>query len=239
MEALHGHIQRWLKEPIEFADSIIAKFNFLIDGTAKKDILQFIDKSPRFEEICKELQVYNEYVERTQEISSLEYFAFVRLDCEQLRRGLGDAARALSNLLLRNVVDTYRKENARICEAFREIERVALDAPKSTKEMIELGEFMLSVKNRKMVTLGEEIERSKKHLLYLIDVHIFSEEDIALNTSALTWPSKIKPVFEQNTEIIEDCKAKFEDNLQKKSEWIVKELEKLSARVQVSHLRRN
>ena len=79
--------------------------------------------------------------------------------------------------------------------------------------------------------MQEEIEESKKHLLYLIDVHIFSKSDIELNTRTLAWPSKIKPVFEQNTEIIEDCKAKFEDNLSKKSEWIGKELEKLSARV--------
>ena len=78
----------------------------------------------------------------------------------------------------------------------------------------------------------EEIEDSKKHLLYLIDVHIFSEEDIQLNTLTLGWPGKIKPVFEQNTEIIEDCKAKFEDNLQKKSDWITREVEKLTARVQ-------
>ena len=80
--------------------------------------------------------------------------------------------------------------------------------------------------------LQDEIERSKKHLLYLIGVHIFSEDDIKLNTKTLGWPAKIRPVFEQNTEIVEDCKAKFEDNLQKKSEWITRELEKLSSRVQ-------
>jgi hypothetical protein len=34
-----------------------------------------------------------------------------RLDCDNIRRGLGDGARRLSNLLLQNVVDTYRKEN--------------------------------------------------------------------------------------------------------------------------------
>jgi hypothetical protein len=66
----------------------------------------------------------------------------------------------------------------------------------------------------------------------LIGVHIFSEDDIKLNTKTLGWPAKIRPVFEQNTEIVEDCKAKFEDNLQKKSEWITRELEKLSSRVQ-------
>ena len=36
-----------------------------------------------------------------------------RLDCEKVRRGLGDAARELANSLLQNVVDTYRKENER------------------------------------------------------------------------------------------------------------------------------
>ena len=73
---------------------------------------------------------------------------------------------------------------------------------------------------------------SKQHLLYLIDVHIFHGGDIALNTRTLGWPERIKPVFEQNTEIIEDCKAKFEDHLQKKSDWIGRELDKLSIRVQ-------
>ena len=53
-----------------------------------------------------------------------------------------------------------------------------------------------------------------------------------LNTHTLAWPSRIKPVFEQNTEIIEDCKAKFEETLQRKSDWIIKELSKLSSRVQ-------
>ena len=52
-----------------------------------------------------------------------------------------------------------------------------------------------------------------------------------MNTTTLAWPQKIKPVFEQNTEIVEDCKAKFEERLQGKSENIVKELEKLNLRV--------
>jgi predicted nuclease with TOPRIM domain len=90
---------------------------------------------------------------------------------------------------------------------------------------------MLNVKNKRMNSLKEEIECSKGHLLYLIDVHIFSKEDINLNTTTLAWPQKIKPVFEQNTEIVEDCKARFEESLQEKSENITKELEKLNLRV--------
>ena len=72
------------------------------------------------------MEVYNKHVEKTQEISSLEYFTFVRLDCEKLRKGLGDVSRKLSNTLLKNVVDTYRGENQSICKAFQDIESKAL-----------------------------------------------------------------------------------------------------------------
>ena len=34
-----------------------------------------------------------------------------RLDCEKVRKGLGNTARDLANSLLQNIVDTYRKEN--------------------------------------------------------------------------------------------------------------------------------
>ena len=58
---------------------LVSKFNFLIDGKAKKEIIDFIATRPKFEDICDELQIYNQHVERTtQEISSLEYFMFVR-----------------------------------------------------------------------------------------------------------------------------------------------------------------
>ena len=42
----------------------------------------------------------------------------------------------------------------RICHEFESIEQVALNAPKSTKSMIELGEFMLNVKNKTIVDLN-------------------------------------------------------------------------------------
>ena len=40
-------------------------------------------------------------------------------------------------------------------------------------------------------------------------MYLFVKEDINLNTTTLAWPQKIKPVFEQNTEIVEDCKERI------------------------------
>ena len=42
---------------IWYPQGILDKFDFLIDGRAKKQIEVFIKKKPKFEEICKELEV--------------------------------------------------------------------------------------------------------------------------------------------------------------------------------------
>ena len=53
---------------------------------------------------------------------------------------------------------------SRICHEFESIEQVALNAPKSTKAMIELGEFMLNVKNKKIIDLNvSQDQRCKDH----------------------------------------------------------------------------
>ena len=78
LKKLKVSINKWLLEPQEFCNGIIKRFDFLIDGTAKQAIDKFIGTDPKFEDICSELQVYNKYVEQTQEITSLEYFTFIR-----------------------------------------------------------------------------------------------------------------------------------------------------------------
>ena len=69
-------MKKWLVEPQEFCNDIVKRFDFLIDGTARKAIEKFISTDPKFEDICNELQVYNRYVEQTQEITVSKWFQF-------------------------------------------------------------------------------------------------------------------------------------------------------------------
>lgn len=49
--------------------------------------------------------------------------------------------------------------------------------------------------------LNERIAESRKRLNFLLDIHMFSEEDIKLNSTVLTWPKNIQPVFEANDDV--------------------------------------
>lgn len=44
-------------------------------------------------------------------LPSIETFDMIRLDCEDLKRGLSDAAKDLANILLKRVTDDHRTEN--------------------------------------------------------------------------------------------------------------------------------
>ena len=76
LQKLKASLKKWLVEPQEFCNDIVKRFDFLIDGTARKAIEKFISTDPKFEDICNELQVYNRYVEQTQEITVSKGFRF-------------------------------------------------------------------------------------------------------------------------------------------------------------------
>ena len=46
-------------------------------------------------------------------------------------------------------------------------------------------------------------QASLKQLSYLLDVHTFSPEDVSLNQTTLTWPSKLNPIFEDSEQVCE------------------------------------
>ena len=49
--------------------------------------------------------------------------------------------------------------------------------------------------------LKERIKESQNRLNYLLDVHLFITEDIHLNSTVLTWPQEILPIFLSNDEV--------------------------------------
>lgn len=44
-------------------------------------------------------------------------------------------------------------------------------------------------------------QETQHRLNYLLDVHMFSKEDLDLNSMVLVWPQNILPIFELNREV--------------------------------------
>jgi hypothetical protein len=79
----------WLEIPLLFFWLSLINCNF---------VFQYIEK---FRALAKEILI----------LPSIEHCDMIRLDCEDLKRGLAEAARGLAELLLNRVATDHRNEN--------------------------------------------------------------------------------------------------------------------------------
>lgn len=104
--------------------------------------------------------------------------------------------------------NNYNKEykivilNNRVCDEFEKIKERALKKPDTTQELNETAKFIDQAKSTGIVQLGQKIRELQRSMAYLLDTHLFAQEDIDLNTRVLLWPHEIGPIFDFNEEVI-------------------------------------
>ena len=68
---------------------------------------------------------------------------------------------------------------------------------------------------------------SIQRLSYLLDVHMLSKEELAINKTVMGWPSQVADIFEEGERIIAESRTRGEAALREKQEKIIIEIEKV------------
>jgi dynein heavy chain len=89
----------------------------------------------------------------------------------------------------------------RVCDEFIQIKNRALKKPETTEELNEMIKYIDDAKTHGIIKLDNKIKELKKAMAYLLDVNLFGQEDVDLNTRVILWPHEIGPVFDQNEEV--------------------------------------
>ncbi|XP_064606960.1 dynein axonemal heavy chain 12-like isoform X2 [Liolophura sinensis] len=224
-------VKRNFEEPSAHLDSFMERYDWITNGKAMTDIRKFMSEEHNFNEYCEYIESFRGLAREIMGLPSIEHFDMIRLDCEDLKRGLAEASRANADVLLSEVSHNHRVENEAICEEFKLIQEKALHVPETSEELMEMVSFVEKARTMGMIKLNERIRESQQRLAYLIDVYMFSPEDIELNCEVLTWPKRINPVFDENDELVESSKLNSERALLDKREKVISELEKMRQRV--------
>jgi hypothetical protein len=56
-------------------------------------------------------------------------------------------------------------------------------------------------KTNGIIKLETTIKELKRAMAYLLDVYLFPQTDIDLNTRVILWPYEIGPIFDKNEEV--------------------------------------
>ncbi|XP_071807320.1 dynein axonemal heavy chain 12-like isoform X1 [Asterias amurensis] len=217
--------------PTQHLQSYMDRYEYLCNGEALTKVQTFLDEEHSFEEYC---QLIEEFRSKAREImlqDSIIHFEMVRLDCEDLKRGLAEKSRSFGDLLLDRMASDHWKENENICNEFETIKERALKVPEESGEMMEMIAYVEKARIGGIQALNGRINESKQKMNYLLDVYFFSQEHIDLNCTVLMWPKNIQPVFDENDELVEASKRKGERELLEKREKVMVELDKIRKRV--------
>uniref|UniRef100_A0A8C2SKK5 Dynein heavy chain linker domain-containing protein n=1 Tax=Capra hircus TaxID=9925 RepID=A0A8C2SKK5_CAPHI len=209
---LPEHVLQWALDTLKVAihhnlegarkhyATYVEKYSWLIDGTAVKLIETFQAQDHTFDEYTEFIGKFFNLASEIMLLPQWVHFPMVRLDCEDLKTGLTNKARAFANMLLNDIASKHRKENESICSEFEAIKEHALKVPETTEEMMELISYVEKARTVGIQELVSRIKESKRRMSYFLDVFLFPPEDLALNSAVLMWPWKINPIFDENDE---------------------------------------
>ncbi|XP_019392438.1 PREDICTED: dynein heavy chain 12, axonemal [Crocodylus porosus] len=219
-------IQDNLEGPKEYFESYVERYGWLVDGTAQVQIDTFEAEKHSFDEYTIFIDRFLSLAKEIMSLPQLAHFPMMRLDCDDLKQGLADKAKSFASMLLERIVANHREENEKICQEFETIKDHALKIPETTEEMMETITYVEKAKTTGIQELIVRIKECHQRMNYLLDVFIFTPQDLMLNATVLLWPQTINPIFDENDDLIEQSKRKGESELLAKRERLMLEVEK-------------
>ncbi|XP_015987106.1 dynein heavy chain 12, axonemal isoform X14 [Rousettus aegyptiacus] len=232
LNTLKVAVHRNLEGARKHYETYVEKYNWLLDGTAVEMIETFQAEDHTFDEYTAFIGKFFSLASEIMLLPQWVHYPMVRLDCEDLKTGLTNKARAFANILLNDIASKHRRENECICSEFEAIKEYALKVPETTEEMMDQIAYVEKARTTGIQELVLRIEESKRRMSYFLDVFLFPQEDLALNSAVLMWPWKINPIFDDNDELIENAKHNKENELIAKREKLILEIEKESRRME-------
>ncbi|XP_066919650.1 dynein axonemal heavy chain 12-like [Clytia hemisphaerica] len=230
LKSLKERVDFYLADIKAYVKNIVEEFEFLVDGRAEESLEEFFAADHSFEDYRKEITKYWTLSRSVATIHNVSHFPIMRLDCDDLKRGLISRANSYAERLLKKIADEYREDNERIVEEFEQVRAGALMKPEDTKEVMDLMKFVEVAQTKTIIKLKQTIKDNRDRLDYLLENYTLPSEDIELNCIVLNWPEKIMPVFDESDEIIQQAQKAGEVALTDKREKVMIELTKLKKR---------
>ncbi|XP_056445731.1 dynein axonemal heavy chain 12 isoform X2 [Gadus chalcogrammus] len=221
-----------LEEPNKHFQNYVTNYDWLVNGAAQTKVESYLEEEHTFNEYT---ELVEEFLALSREISSLPekaHFTMIHLDCVDLKQGLAKKAKSFAEVIVARLVTDHREQNLKICQEFETIREKALSVPANTEDMTEMITYVTDIKANGVALLQEKIKEAYNRLGYLLDVHVFDQEYMELNSTVFLWPQNILPVFELNDEVVEKAKGKGKEELLLKREKLMVELEKVGRRME-------
>ncbi|XP_076670809.1 dynein axonemal heavy chain 12-like, partial [Andrena cerasifolii] len=206
------------KPMTDYVTELRDKFQMVFDPEARSNIVAYVSTGRSFRECASKVEDFNRFVREINGMLDHEYFSIGSMRQVEAKAGLLRYTKGTRELIIQELVKSHRNFNLEICNTFEEIRERALNVPSTTKELLELGAYMLVAASTTMRSLEEQITASLHMMASLIGMTSLAKDHIELNNTTIHWLKSIRPVFEQNSAMYEATKWELEEKLHKRIE---------------------
>lgn len=173
LEQLETELHTAYNPILNYIESLEDEFYDLYSEETRNNLNEILNEPRLIDDYFEQIAAFGVYVERIQKTIRNQVFDNAIIDQSKALIGLRTIAQDYINEITQKIIDEHKKNCQRICNWFENVQKRAVEAPKSTETLLENGEFMLQMKNKKISDIRDHIQTSlkvKKHFQF--DIHI-------------------------------------------------------------------
>lgn len=149
---------------LEYIESIEVEYHDLLSDEIREDLDTFLNEPRHIDEYFDKITEFRKYIEKIQQTVHTCIFDNAMVNQNKALVGLRTIAQDYIDEITEKIANGHRNECQKICDWFASVQQRASEAPKSTETLLENGEFMLLMKNKKIDEIRTHIQANLKVL---------------------------------------------------------------------------
>ncbi|RVE49566.1 hypothetical protein evm_005794 [Chilo suppressalis] len=191
------------------------EYYYILDGTAKQDLLQFFaqEPPPYLKDFSARIYMYEKLRDEILFLRRDIPLNMVMLDCGPINDTMWTEVDGLRSHIVDHFINVNRKWNRSICNAYEEMAARASESPETTSQLVELIDYIQECRDCAMFDLREKARTTAEYVLFLMEHAHLNFEDVNLNTRVFLWPLDMEETIDLTLKTLYTKKTMAEDKL--------------------------
>lgn len=147
---------------LEYIEQLQDEYYDLYSEETKTEMNEFLAETKPIDEYFEKIATFRQYIEKIQRTVQNKAFDNGIVNQSKALSGLKIISQDYINEITGKIISEQQRDCRRICDWFANVQKRAIEAPKSTETLLANGEFMLQVKNKKINEIQEHIQNNLK-----------------------------------------------------------------------------
>lgn len=175
---------------LDYVHSLETEYFDLLSEDTRNDLDEFLSEPKHIDCYFEKVSYFQQFVEKLQKSTQNQIFHNAIINQSKALVGLRIIAHDYIDEIVDKLSADHKNNCQRICDWFANVQKRALEAPKSTETLLANGEFMLQMKNKKITEIREHIQNSlqvlsRSNFVYHVSIAFFSLQLLTLSHCVL------------------------------------------------------